>query len=91
MTSPTPPSPQEVVTATIDLEEIRTYRNRIRSRQIQAAAAPSFPRVEVEFSLSRDGDLALPSWTPIQVRTGRVRQSGFVGLRESRTTDTGRR
>ncbi|XP_043225534.1 glutamine-dependent NAD(+) synthetase-like [Amphibalanus amphitrite] len=56
----------EVISATIDLEEIRTYRNRIRSRQIQAAAAPSFPRIEVDFSLSRDGDLALPSWTPIQ-------------------------
>ncbi|XP_037086411.1 glutamine-dependent NAD(+) synthetase-like [Pollicipes pollicipes] len=56
----------EVVTATVDLEEIRTYRNQVRSRQRQAASAPSYPRVTTDFSLSRDGDLALPSWTAVQ-------------------------
>ena len=44
----------EVAVAVIDLEEIRSYRNGIRSRTFRAASAPRFPRVNVDFSLSGD-------------------------------------
>ncbi|XP_059088521.1 glutamine-dependent NAD(+) synthetase-like [Tigriopus californicus] len=56
----------EVATATIDLEDIRSYRHRLRSWNIQAAQALSYPRVDVPFALSMDSDLALPSYQPIE-------------------------
>eukprot|EP00095_Tigriopus_kingsejongensis_P002439 snap_masked-scaffold380_size190731-processed-gene-0.11 protein:Tk02439 transcript:snap_masked-scaffold380_size190731-processed-gene-0.11-mRNA-1 annotation:"glutamine-dependent nad(+) synthetase" len=56
----------EVATATIDLEDIRSYRNKIRSRNIHAARAPPYPRVRVDYALSADGDFALPSYQPIE-------------------------
>lgn len=43
---------QEVATATVDLNDVRTYRNLVRSRNLQAAAARSYPRVSVDFALS---------------------------------------
>ncbi|KAJ8675945.1 hypothetical protein QAD02_011731 [Eretmocerus hayati] len=42
----------EVNVATIDLEDIRTYRNSIRSRTNLAARANPYPRVKVDFSLT---------------------------------------
>ena len=50
----------EVAVATVDLEEIRTYRNRVRSRNLAAArsAAPRYPRVTLDWALSQPG---LPS------------------------------
>ncbi|XP_067946832.1 glutamine-dependent NAD(+) synthetase-like [Watersipora subatra] len=44
---------QEVVTigATVDLEDIRSYRNYVKSRCIMATRSESFPRVEVDFTL----------------------------------------
>ncbi|GLH10757.1 hypothetical protein R5R35_012406 [Gryllus longicercus] len=53
----------EVVVATIDLEDIRTYRNAIRSRSHLAAESPSFPRINVDFSISEDSDV--PCFVPI--------------------------
>ena len=55
----------EVATATIDLEDIRAYRNLLRSRQLRAANSPAYPRIEVDFSLSKCDDFALPSHTAI--------------------------
>ena len=55
----------ELATATIDLEEIRSYRNFIRSRQLLGAASPAFPRIEVDFALSDDSDFYLPTHLPI--------------------------
>ncbi|XP_059479810.1 glutamine-dependent NAD(+) synthetase isoform X2 [Neocloeon triangulifer] len=49
----------EVVAATVDLEDIRTYRNSLRSRCQVAAGSPSYPRVKVDFSLSSDDALGL--------------------------------
>merc|ERR1719346_773999 len=49
----------EVAVAVVDLEEIRSYRNNIRSRTFKAASAPTFPRVNVDFSLSGDRE-AIP-------------------------------
>ncbi|OCT48717.1 putative glutamine-dependent NAD(+) synthetase [Cladophialophora carrionii] len=47
--------PVEVITATIDLEEVRSYRSSI-SRNVQAAAQPEYPRIECNLSLSRPAD-----------------------------------
>jgi len=50
----------EVATATIDLEDIRSYRNSVRSRNIKAASAPSFPRIDVTgFALSGPRDVSV--------------------------------
>jgi len=50
----------EVATATIDLEDIRSYRNSVRSRNIKAASAPSFPRIDVTgFALSGPSDVSV--------------------------------
>merc|ERR1719346_505885 len=49
----------EVAVAVVDLEEIRSYRNNIRSRTFKAASTPTFPRVNVDFSLSGDRE-AIP-------------------------------
>ncbi|XP_012279665.1 probable glutamine-dependent NAD(+) synthetase isoform X2 [Orussus abietinus] len=42
----------EVTTATFDLEDIRTYRNSIRSRSNSAAKSQPYPRVKVDFALA---------------------------------------
>jgi NAD+ synthase (glutamine-hydrolysing) len=34
----------EVAVATIDLEDIRSYRNAMRSRTLRAASSPAYPR-----------------------------------------------
>ncbi|MCL4136755.1 UNVERIFIED_CONTAM: hypothetical protein GTU68_039366, partial [Idotea baltica] len=57
----------QVVTATIDLESIRVYRHMIRSRSLHAAKSTKFPRIEVDYSLSDDADLFLPSCVPIEM------------------------
>ncbi|PHH87654.1 hypothetical protein CDD83_8588 [Cordyceps sp. RAO-2017] len=44
--------PVEVITATIDLEEVRSHRSSI-SRNVQAAAQPDYPRVDCDLYLSR--------------------------------------
>lgn len=45
----------EVVTATVDLEDVRSYRSS-KSRAMQATQQPSYERVEVDMSLSSDDD-----------------------------------
>ncbi|KAL7753968.1 glutamine-dependent NAD(+) synthetase [Sorochytrium milnesiophthora] len=42
----------EVLTAAIDLEDVRTYRSHIISRAQQSSAHPRFPRIFVPFALS---------------------------------------
>ncbi|KAK6631808.1 hypothetical protein RUM43_013872 [Polyplax serrata] len=56
----------EVVAATIDLEDIRQYRNSIRSRNQVAARSTAYPRINVDFSLSSDSDFYLPVYQPIE-------------------------
>ncbi|KAK8161701.1 hypothetical protein IWX90DRAFT_438468 [Phyllosticta citrichinensis] len=46
----------EVVTATVDIEEVRAYRY-APSRGLQAVQAPAYQRIEVDFSLSVEGRL----------------------------------
>jgi len=56
----------EVATAVVDLEDIRVYRNLIRSRQVRAAATQTrYPRVEADYALSSDADAFLPTSPPI--------------------------
>uniref|UniRef100_A0A6A7G1H9 Glutamine-dependent NAD(+) synthetase n=4 Tax=Hirondellea gigas TaxID=1518452 RepID=A0A6A7G1H9_9CRUS len=57
----------DVITAAVDLEDIRIYRHMIRSRCAVASQSPSYPRVQVDFSLSSDSDLFLPSCVEIPV------------------------
>lgn len=55
----------EIALATIDLEDIRSYRNAVRSRNIKAASSPSYPRVDVTgFALSQSGDVSVPTSQP---------------------------
>ena len=44
----------EVVTATVDLEEVRSYRGAIGSRSVQASQAHPIPRIIVDFELTTD-------------------------------------
>ena len=50
----------EVLTAVLDIDQVSIYRNRIRSFQIMADKASSFPRIRIEFSLSVDDNLLTP-------------------------------
>ncbi|KAK2725857.1 glutamine-dependent NAD(+) synthetase-like [Artemia franciscana] len=47
----------ETVAATIDLEDIRVYRNKFRSRTLTASSSPSYPRIKVDFALSSPSHL----------------------------------
>lgn len=44
--------PVEVITATVDIEKVRSFRSSI-SRNVQAARQPEYPRVECDIRLSR--------------------------------------
>jgi len=54
--------PVEVITATIDLEEVRSYRSSI-SRNVQGAAQPEYPRIDCDLCLSCPADEVLFSDT----------------------------
>lgn len=56
----------EIVVSTVDLEDIRQYRNSIRSWTRVAASTAPFPRIQVDFALSSPHDVVLPSCTPIE-------------------------
>ncbi|CAG0914199.1 unnamed protein product [Notodromas monacha] len=58
----------EVAVATIDLEDIRAYRNAVRSRsRLAAELTPSFPRIRVDFALSsRDEEISVPPSLPLE-------------------------
>lgn len=47
--------PVEVITATIDLEDVRSHRSSI-ARNVQGAAQPDYPRVDCDLYLSRPAD-----------------------------------
>ncbi len=51
----------EVVTATIDLEDVRTYRAAIGSRQVQASHATAVPRIHIDFDLTHSQPTKAPS------------------------------
>ena len=52
----------EVATATLDLEDIRSFRNSIRSRNLRASHAAPYPRIDVTgFALSKPFDVSVPN------------------------------
>ena len=58
----------EIATATIDLEDIRAYRNAFRSRNLKAAASDAYERIKVQFALSDSDDVFLPVTLPLEWR-----------------------
>ncbi|ORX52980.1 glutamine-dependent NAD(+) synthetase with GAT domain-containing protein [Piromyces finnis] len=62
----------EVITSTIDIEDVRAYRGASHSRGVQAANSPSYPRCYVDFCLSQDGPISsyinLKPTKPIETR-----------------------
>lgn len=56
----------EVVTATIDIEEVRAHRASKNSRSFQAAGAERYQRIEVPFALSSDSKV--PDYSNLTVR-----------------------
>nr|XP_036867340.1 glutamine-dependent NAD(+) synthetase isoform X4 [Manis javanica] len=57
---------KEVLTATLDLEDVRSYRAEISSRNLAASRASPYPRVKVDFALSCREDLLEPLSEPIE-------------------------
>lgn len=55
------PRDVEVITATIDLEEVRAYRGSIGSLQVQSSLAQSVPRIAVEFDLTHKAPFPAPT------------------------------
>ena len=63
------PHDVEVVTATIDLEDVRSYRGAIGSRQVQASEAAPVPRILADFDLTHHASRITPQPSPpIDVR-----------------------
>ncbi|KAM7034760.1 glutamine-dependent NAD(+) synthetase isoform 2-T2 [Acridotheres tristis] len=58
----------EVLVATLDLEDVRSYRAEISSRNLAASKVNPYPRVKVDFALSCPDDVAVPTCMPIQWR-----------------------
>lgn len=54
-----------MTTATFDLEDIRAHRIAVRSRCQSAASAVDYPRVRVDFELTKQHDLLTATNTPI--------------------------
>lgn len=48
------------------MEDIRSYRANLRSRSHLAASSPAYPRIFVDYSLSRENDISVPSCEPIE-------------------------
>lgn len=46
-----------MTSATFDLEDIRSYRIAVRSRSTCAASAVNYPRVDIDFELTKPHDL----------------------------------
>uniref|UniRef100_A0A8C0R2K1 Glutamine-dependent NAD(+) synthetase n=1 Tax=Canis lupus dingo TaxID=286419 RepID=A0A8C0R2K1_CANLU len=56
----------EVLTATLDLEDVRSYRAEISSRNLAASRVSPYPRVKVDFALSCREDLLEPPSEPVE-------------------------
>ncbi|XP_031799256.1 glutamine-dependent NAD(+) synthetase isoform X4 [Sarcophilus harrisii] len=56
----------EVLTATVDLEDVRTFRAEISSRNLMASKVVPYTRVKVDFALSCHDDVLVSTSEPIQ-------------------------
>ncbi|XP_066237079.1 glutamine-dependent NAD(+) synthetase isoform X2 [Saccopteryx leptura] len=57
---------KEVLTATLDLEDVRSYRAEISSRNLAASRVSPYPRVKVDFALSCHEDMLEPLSEPVE-------------------------
>ncbi|MCA9928260.1 MAG: NAD(+) synthase [Anaerolineales bacterium] len=60
------PRDVEVITATIDLEDVRTYRGAIASRMVQGSRSDTVPRIIADFDLTNNDSMKRPT-QPIEV------------------------
>ena len=58
----------EVITATVDLEDVRSYRGSVISRGMQVMEAESYPRCFLEVALSHDQSVAVATTPPTHVQ-----------------------
>lgn len=63
----------EVVVATVDLQEVRSYRYP-PSRRMQAAVGPQYPRVHLDLELANKGEEVDPSVMPSTSRSARFHE-----------------
>uniref|UniRef100_A0A670YCK9 Glutamine-dependent NAD(+) synthetase n=1 Tax=Pseudonaja textilis TaxID=8673 RepID=A0A670YCK9_PSETE len=56
----------EVLVATLDLEDVRSYRAEISSRNLAASKVIPYPRIKVNFALSSSDDICTPTSESIQ-------------------------
>ena len=68
----------EIVTSTVDLEDVRTYRGAIGSRQVQGSQATAVPRIQVNFDLTHTNPRLAPT-KPIEVRYHRPEEEIAYG------------
>ncbi|XP_060117509.1 glutamine-dependent NAD(+) synthetase isoform X3 [Heteronotia binoei] len=59
---------KEVLVATLDLEDVRSYRAEISSRNLAASKAIPYCRIKVNFALSWSDNISTPTSEPIQWR-----------------------
>ncbi|KAM4848482.1 glutamine-dependent NAD(+) synthetase isoform X3 [Urocitellus parryii] len=70
---------KEVLTATLDLEDVRSYRAEISSRNLAASRVSPYPRVKVDFALSGHEDLLQPVSEPLEWRYHRPEEEISLG------------
>ncbi|KAJ6667101.1 hypothetical protein lerEdw1_017079 [Lerista edwardsae] len=58
----------EVLVATVDLEDVRSYRAEISSRNLVASKVTPYHRIKVKFALSSVDDIGTPTSEPFQWR-----------------------
>ncbi|KAK4886681.1 hypothetical protein RN001_002952 [Aquatica leii] len=58
----------EVIASTIDLDDICTYRNKLRLLSNFAAASPNYPRISIEFYVTTAYETGLAVSVPITVK-----------------------
>ena len=58
----------EVTTATVDLDDVRSFRGSCLSRGMQTALAAPYPQVSTGVSVSRPSSLSLPISQPLSVQ-----------------------
>ncbi|KAH0620827.1 hypothetical protein JD844_021630 [Phrynosoma platyrhinos] len=56
----------EVLVATLDLEDVRSYRAEISSRNLEASRVTPYHRIKVHFALSCSDDICTPTSEPFQ-------------------------
>ena len=58
----------EVTTATVDLDDVRSFRGSLLSRGMQTALAAPYPRVPIGTSVSQPPSLSPPMSQPLSVK-----------------------